>query len=133
MYMYKAISNHSHCLTEWCRQLYVSHSFVLLLYRVNVLSLQFNLERRDRCRRDYVLIEEEEVSEAVLSLLNPIIERNQESLSLINRVEVSHVTGHMIGHVTLYMYVLSPHSVSPVFEYLTCLKHLNSLLMNLNL
>ena len=40
----------------------------------------------------YVLLEDEEVSQSLLSSLNPIIQKNQESLSLINRVEVSHVT-----------------------------------------
>ena len=56
-----------------------------------MLSLQFNLERRDRSRREYVLLEEEGVSETLLSLLSPIIKHNQESLSLINRVEVCHM------------------------------------------
>lgn len=56
--------------------------------RYDVLSLQFNLERRDRSRREYVLLEDEEVIESLLSLLQPIIQRNQESLSQRNKVEV---------------------------------------------
>ena len=67
---------------------------VLFVCRYDVLSLQFNLERRDRSRREYVLLEDQEVSEALLSLLTPIIQHNKETLSLINRVEVqrTHVT-----------------------------------------
>ena len=65
---------------------------VLFVCRYDVLSLQFNLEQRDRSRREYVLLEDPEVSEALLSLLTPIIQHNKETLSLINRVEVVHLT-----------------------------------------
>ena len=50
--------------------------------------LQFNLERRDRCRREYVLLEPG-ASFTLLELLEPVVEQNHTTLSMGNRLEVS--------------------------------------------
>jgi len=60
----------------------------LLSYRSKVLILQFNHERRDRRKREYVLTEEGD-HQQLLDLLMPIVETNQATLLVGNRVEVS--------------------------------------------
>ncbi len=55
--------------------------------RLTVLVLQFNLDRRDRCRREYVLIEEED-GVKIMEILKPILEQNESTLSMGNKLEV---------------------------------------------
>jgi len=54
---------------------------------MNVLLLHFNLERRDRSRREYVLMEDGD-SRDILDTLRPLQEQNQLTLSLGNKLEV---------------------------------------------
>ena len=58
--------------------------------RMEVLLLHFNLERRDRRHRGYVLMEEK-VGEGILKTLKPVVEQNESTLSMDNELEVSHL------------------------------------------
>ena len=49
--------------------------------------MQFDVERRDRRKREYVFIEGNQSS--ILELLDPIIEQNKTSISVTTEVEVS--------------------------------------------
>ena len=49
--------------------------------------LQFNLDRRDRRRREYVLMEDED-GDSIMEILKPILEQNESTLSMGNRLEV---------------------------------------------
>lgn len=49
--------------------------------------LQFNLERRDRRRREYVLLEEGD-GEAIMEILRPIVQQNRSTVSMGNKLEV---------------------------------------------
>lgn len=49
--------------------------------------LQFHLERRDRSRREYVLIEEGDGTK-IMEILKPILEQNESTLSIGNKLEV---------------------------------------------
>ncbi len=57
-------------------------------HRANVLFLKFNLDRRDRRKREYVLLEEG-INDDLLGHLNSIVEQNQATLSVENKLEVS--------------------------------------------
>lgn len=59
---------------------------VLLACRSDVLVLQFSHERRDRRRREYVMIEENQ--DSIMGILTPISEDNQKAFSLASKVEV---------------------------------------------
>ena len=59
----------------------------ILTHRADVLFLKFNLDRRDRRRREYVLLEEGN-NDMLLGLLNPIVEQNKATLSVENKLEV---------------------------------------------
>ena len=52
-----------------------------------MLELQFNLERRDRRRREYALMEEGD-DESIMEILQPIVQQNQSTLSMGNKLEV---------------------------------------------
>ena len=56
-------------------------------YRREVLVLQFNLERRDRRRREYVLLEDGD-HENIMEVLAPVVQQNQSTLSMGNKLEV---------------------------------------------
>ena len=58
-----------------------------MLFRREVLELQFNLERRDRRRREYALMEEGD-DESIMEILQPIVKQNQSTLSMGNKLEV---------------------------------------------
>ena len=53
-----------------------------------MLELQFNLERRDRRRREYALMEEGD-DESIMEILQPIVQQNQSTLSMGNKLEVA--------------------------------------------
>ena len=53
-----------------------------------MLVLQFNTERRDRRKREYVLTESED-HQLILDLLQPLIERNLATFTVASKVEVS--------------------------------------------
>lgn len=55
-------------------------------YRAEVVTLQFSHERRDRRKREYVMIELNH--EAIVEILAPISEENQKAFSLASKVEV---------------------------------------------
>ena len=55
-------------------------------YRAEVVTLQFSHERRDRRKREYVMIELNH--EAIIEILAPISEENQKAFSLASKVEV---------------------------------------------
>ena len=56
-------------------------------HRIEVLLLDFNLERRDRRRREYILTEEED-RENIMKVLEPIVKQNECTLSMGNKLEV---------------------------------------------
>lgn len=51
------------------------------------LLLHFNIERRDRRMREYVLMEDED-GEGIMAILKPIVEQNESTLSMGNKLEV---------------------------------------------
>ena len=57
-----------------------------LMYRTEVVTLQFSHERRDRRKREYVMIELNH--DAIIDILRPISEENQKAFSLASKVEV---------------------------------------------
>ena len=61
--------------------------FWVVCCRREVLELQFNLERRDRRRREYALMEEGD-DESIMEILQPIVQQNQSTLSMGNKLEV---------------------------------------------
>ena len=69
------------------------------LYRSDVLVLQFSHERRDRRRREYVMIEENH--DSIMGILAPSSEDNQKAFSLASKVEVRSFT---IANTWHYMY-----------------------------
>ena len=52
-----------------------------------MLLLHFNVERRDRRKREYIFIEGNH--HTILKVLNPIIDQNKTSISVTSEVEVS--------------------------------------------
>ena len=54
-----------------------------------MVTLQFSNERRDRRKREYVMIEENE--EAIIDILAPISDENRKAFSLASKVEVQYV------------------------------------------
>ena len=52
-----------------------------------MLMLQFNLARSDRRRREYVLLEEGD-GEGIMEILRPVVEQNQSTVSMGNKLEV---------------------------------------------
>ena len=58
-----------------------------VMCRAEVVTLQFNHERRDRRKREYVMIELNH--DTIIDILGPISEENQKAFSLASRVEVS--------------------------------------------
>lgn len=63
----------------------------LCFYRSEVVTLQFSNERRDRRKREYVMIEENH--DSIISILAPISEENRKAFSLASKVEVTtHIT-----------------------------------------
>lgn len=61
--------------------------------------LQFSHERRDRRRREYVMIEENH--DSIMGILAPISEDNQKAFSLASKVEVRSFT---VANTWHYMY-----------------------------
>ena len=61
--------------------------------RSEVVVLQFRHERRDRRKREYVMIEQNH--DSIIEILAPISKDNQEAFSLASKVEV---------HLYMYMY-----------------------------
>lgn len=59
--------------------------------------LQFNLERRDRRRREYVLMEEGD-SESIMEILRPIVQQNESTVSMGNRLEVC-ICAAIVGQI----------------------------------
>ena len=55
-----------------------------------MLALQFNLDRRDRRRREYVLMDEEDGGK-IMEILKPTLEQNESTLSMGNNLEVGRV------------------------------------------
>ena len=62
------------------------------MLRMDVLILHFDLERRDRRCREYVLMEEH-VGSGIMETLRPVVEQNESSLSMGNKLEVN-TKGH---------------------------------------
>ena len=62
-------------------------------YRSEVVTLQFSNERRDRRKREYVMIEENH--DYILSILAPISEENRKAFSLASKVEASVYITHV--------------------------------------
>lgn len=90
---------------------------VLLVYRSDVLVLQFSHERRDRRRREYVMIEENH--DSIMGILAPISEDNQKAFSLASKVEVGCTftfrnIWYCITCSTLIIHVLIPFSLYPL-------------------
>ncbi len=52
-----------------------------------MLSVQFNIDRRDRRKRGYVLLEEG-VNDDLLTHLTAIVDQNKATLSMENKLEV---------------------------------------------
>ena len=67
------------------------------IHRAEVVTLQFSHERRDRRKREYVMIELNH--DDIIELLAPISEKNQKAFSLASKVEVS-ICGMVVMHVS---------------------------------
>ena len=101
-----------------------------------MVTLQFSHERRDRRKREYVMIELNH--EAIIDILRPISEENQKAFSLASKVEVGtlfsfykpsvlgfSVTSSMVFLITssslplsILLLPLYP-TLSPMYMYLT--------------
>ena len=75
---------------------YCESALLLLKYynvcRSEVVVLQFSHERRDRRKREYVMIEQNH--DSIIEILAPISKNNQKAFSLASKVEV-----HLYIHV----------------------------------
>ena len=58
--------------------------------------LQFSHERRDRRKREYVMIEQNH--DSIIDILAPISEENQKAFSLASKVEVRYTVLESVGN-----------------------------------
>ena len=71
-----------------------------IVCRLDVVTLQFSHERRDRRKREYVMIERNH--DAIIEILAPISEDNREAFSLASKVEVQNVHVYARACVCIY-------------------------------
>lgn len=69
---------------------------------MDVLLLHFNLERRDRRHRGYVLMEER-VGHGIMETLEPVVEQNESTLSMDNQLEVKILN----VHTWIYLHIVT--------------------------